>query len=502
MKKLSMAGGLLLSALFIGCPPPNEHDRDAGTHEGDAGALDDDAGTSDEDAGPGIPDAGFGEKDAGPTEPPTTYTFQSRFSDESSVAYSGQIYRHVLIGELKRFVGAITDTQYQGSTAEDVLNDLNYLYDYANAGGTGADPIQSITVDGATLLQDTLEELGGPASLKDKIAGNDEPFGNVIGYKNGDMKPHEVVQDMFNDLATLVIDRAVNANIPTDPDGNDIVKPFVTASGVDFQQLIQKFLHGAVAFHQGCDDYLDDASLEESDNTQAVDGKPYTRLEHHWDEGFGYFGAQRDYANHSDDHIATVSYFDTNMDGQIDLLSEYTFGHAQNASKRDRGSGTGDAATDFSAEAFENFIAGRHLITSAGGALSAEQMAELKGYRDAATLAWEKAIAATVVHYINDTLQDMSKFGTEDYNFLDHAKHWSEMKGFALSLQFNPRSPLSADDFAELHTLVKNAPVLPNAEQTAIDAYKGALRNARAILQEAYDFHPDNMGDDDGVGGW
>ena len=65
-------------------------------------------------------------------------------------------------------------------------------------------------------------------------------------------------------------------------------------------------------------------------------------------------------------------------------------------------------------------------------------MNELKAHRDAALSAWEKAIAATVVHYINDVIGDME---AEDYSFYDHAKHWSEMKGFALSFQFNRRSP-------------------------------------------------------------
>ena len=44
--------------------------------------------------------------------------------------------------------------------------------------------------------------------------------------------------------------------------------------------------------------------------------------------------------------------------------------------------------------------------------LTDDQIAELQVYRDQAVGAWEKAISATVVHYINDVLQDMNKFGT------------------------------------------------------------------------------------------
>ena len=47
----------------------------------------------------------------------------------------------------------------------------------------------------------------------------------------------------------------------------------------------------------------------------------------------------------------------------------------------------------------------------------------------------EKVIAATVVHYINDTLADMAQIGTSDYRQKDHNKHWAEMKGDAIVLQ-------------------------------------------------------------------
>ena len=76
---------------------------------------------------------------------------------------------------------------------------------------------------------------------------------------------------------------------------------------------------------------------------------------------------------------------------------------------------------DLTAEAFDAFLAGRALIAEAGGALDDTQLAELRAFRDTAVGAWEKAIAATVVHYINDTLADMASFGTDDYDFLDHA---------------------------------------------------------------------------------
>ena len=78
-----------------------------------------------------------------------------------------------------------------------------------------------------------------------------------------------------------------------------------------------------------------------------------------------------------------------------------------------------------------------------------------------------------------------------DYDFYGHAKHWSELKGFALSLQFNPRSPLTSDQFIQLHATIGEKPVLP--EQDGFDAYKTSLQEASDLLQTAYEFTDANI---------
>jgi len=103
------------------------------------------------------------------------------------------------------------------------------------------------------------------------------------------------------------------------------------------------------------------------------------------------------------------------------------------------------------------------------------------------------------VHYINDLLQDIGTYPNEDFG--DVAKHWSEMKGFALAFQFNRRSPMLGE-FEALHDLLGDAPVLSSALQADIDAYTADLRTARGLLQTAYGFDAANMGDDDGLNGW
>jgi hypothetical protein len=285
---------------------------------------------------------------------------------------------------------------------------------------------------------------------------------------------------------------------------------YVTPRGHDLKQRIQKFLLMAVTFSQGTDDYLDDDVADKGllSTNAREDGKSFSTLGHAWDEAFGYFGAARDYLDYSDDEVAAADgrsdwqgMHDSDDDGAIDLRSKLNFGASVNCAKRDRGA-SADAATDFSGDAMTAFLAGRTAILAAGDELTPEQLDGLRGHRDQAVQAWERAIAATVVHYINEVIVDTTAIGSADYLFTDHAKHWSEMKGFALGFQFNPRSPLDAATFAQLHQLMGDQPVLADAMQSERDAYLDDLRAARALLQQAYGFADANMGDSNGAGGW
>ena len=161
-----------------------------------------------------------------------------------------------------------------------------------------------------------------------------------------------------------------------------------------------------------------------------------------------------------------------------------------NASKRDRGSADDDP-TDFSKDAMDGFLRGRAIIDAAAGPLSDDQMADLVASRGQAVLAWENAIAATVVHYVNDTLGVMDTIGTAEYSLSEHAKVWSEMKGFGLGLQFNPRSRLSDADFGTLHDLMRDAPVLPGDED--LGEYREDLIAARDLMGSAYGFGGSNL---------
>ena len=127
-------------------------------------------------------------------------------------------------------------------------------------------------------------------------------------------------------------------------------------------------------------------------------------------------------------------------------------------------------------------------------------MADLVEHRDLAIGAWEKAIAATVIHYINDMIADITAYGSDvmtgtvgtdeaTYSFKDYAKHWGEAKGFGLWFQFNPHSPMTDDQFAALHgALGLNAPGYVPGSGGDYMAYIAAITEARDLIGTVYGF--------------
>lgn len=444
---------------------------------------------------------------------PNSYSYESNFSSDSSVSYTGQTARMVLIMELFNYIGsqlqADIDTGVLTSKAEVEAKLLSYYDIDQNLWDTVVADRPLTLSTTPSIKQTSLGQIS--SSRKDllgKIAGQDEvgqhkdwstefEGWNAKGSTNPDALARYFITAIAENAQTYI-----DGALRTDPAGETITSIYISNNGHDLRQLLQKFLWGAVAFSQGVDDYLDDDTEGKgllTDNTQPVGTKAYTNLEHQFDEGFGYFGATRDYNQYNDNEISgKVSsdadgradwngYHDSDADGAIDLTSEFIFGNAVNAGKRDRGA---TVAVDYSNGAFTAFLTGRAIINQAGGALSTEQMTALQAQRDAAVLNWEMAIAATVVHYINDTIADINKLGTADYSYSDSAKHWSEMKGFALGLQFNPRSPLTDEQYTQLQDLLGMQSAL-TADDVA--AYEAKLIQARDIMQAAYQFDADNV---------
>ena len=352
---------------------------------------------------------------------PQAYVFESRFAaGESSVAYSGQVVRNLLLQDLKAFTDSLGKDGARPATLQDMLQFYEYddALNLTSLTGTGALPP----------LENKYSSLSTGKNLVGKIS--DEP---AIGY-------NRTADDLVREWFKIIADNSQDA----DKLGTPAI--YTTDDGVDLTQMINKVLIGAVPYYQATGVYLN--GLLERDNSEARNGTDaYTAMEHAWDEAFGYFGAARDYARYTDEHLAgsvDVFTYDSNGDGSIDFKSEYNFGLSRNAGKRDKG-GSGVNLTQ---EIFEAFLAGRTAIANQG------TVAEISAHRQAAANGMEKVIAATVVHYINDTLSDMSKLGTAEENRTALNKHWAEMKGYTVALQYNPFRLINDGQLAELHGIM------------------------------------------------
>ena len=396
----------------------------------------------------------------GKIQVPQAYVFDSRFQEgESSVSYSGQVVRNLLLQDLK----AVTDSVGKDGAKAASVEDMLQLYEYDDALN-----LKTITTTGSVpALESQYSSLSTGKNLVGKIS--DAP---VIGYNRS---ADDLVREWFKGIS----------NNSQDSDKLGTAMAYTTEDGVDMSQMINKVLIGAVPYYQATGVYLN--SLLERDNSEARDGSdPYTAMEHAWDEAFGYFGAARDYSRYTDDQLAgSVDdfTFDSNGDGTIDFKSEYNFGLSRNAAKRDKG-GTG---VDFTTEIFNAFLAGRTAITNQGS------VSEISAHRQAAANGMEKVIAATVVHYINDTLSDMSKLGTDEENIANLNKHWAEMKGYTVALQYNPFKLISDGQLRELHGIMGEA---PKYDAPGTNAYKTQVANyqrAKDVMQAAYAFSNSNM---------
>lgn len=438
-----------------------------------------------------------------------TYTFNSKFIDsDSSVSYGGQIARHTLIAELNNYIGNELKSDLDDGSLLDrdaVTNKLNSFF------RTSEEQYDNFPI---TFMSDTKQKFiteisSSPKSLVGKIAGNDATGQHknwsteFAGWgTKGSTTPEGLIDIYFGQLADNA-EAHLMGTVRQSATGSDITDIYVNTDGTDLKQLIQKFLLMAVTYSQGTDDYLDadiDGKGLKSDFNQ--DGtKAYSKLEHQFDEGYGYFGASREYLAYNDNELSGKAgegdrtdwngKHDTNGDGEFDLTSEVNFGNSVNAAKRDRGTASNTMPTDYTSDVMNALLEGRKILNdNAGIELTTEQFNALLAQRDIIVDGWERAIAATVIHYINDTHADLAKLGTDDFDFEDVAKHFSELKGFALGLQFNPHSPITDEQFEQFHTLIGDKPVLEAAD---VATYQTNLITARGIIATALSFNAENV---------
>jgi hypothetical protein len=391
---------------------------------------------------------------------PTSYSFASRFNEgESSVSYSGQVVRNLLINDIK---------------------------------------IQMSTDAGS----------GNPATLVSMMANDNAD--QAILSSAGSMttvqtKYHDISTSHLNDRLTAVESYTIpgyDANAGTLVNGwvQELAASGKTrATGLRLDQITQKTLWGAVSYWQGTSKYM--SKIPTDDNTVASgDGAAYTAMEHHWDESFGYFGAALDYnTGYTDDSRKNGPNVDSNGDGSIDFKSEYNVGWAITAAKRDLCSAC-DTDLDFTKTIFDAYLEGRTLITNQA------DLADILVQRDIVMNTWEKVVAAVSIHYVNDVADDIAGLITAADTSIapgsdataDYENHWGEMRGYANGLLYNDFKAITDANLLRILTVMGTAPVYPsNGDFSAMQAYHDSLvGEVRAIFKASYGFSDAN------VAGW
>ncbi len=388
-------------------------------------------------------------------ETPAEFVFESRFEEhagESSVSYSGQVVRNLLVNDIKTKIG--TDA------------------------GSG---------DATTLLS---------------MMANDDPNRMILTSttpSSMQTKYHDISTSHLNDRLDAVSDYILPGY---EMNAGDAISAWVTdavtngktnADGIRLDQMVQKTLWGAVAYWQGTSKYM--SKIPNDDNTMSDDGDPYTAMEHHWDESFGYFGAARDYnTGYSDDNARKTTQNDSNGDGSIDFKTEFNSGWGITAAKRDLVDGV-SVDYDFTGTIMNAYLEGRTLIYNQA------PLNEILVQRDIILSTWEKVVAAVTIHYVNDVAADMAALYPADSNAgplsdlsADLNNHWGEMRGYANGLLYNDFKVIDPSDLNTILTTMGTSPVYPEDGETVFYNYHEMLvTTVKSLLQNAYGFSDEHM---------
>ena len=473
---------MLIPLLLLACSDNKNHQHDDHNDSFDTAEVTDTADTTDT----------TDTTDTSNTDD-TIYRFER--DGETSVSNSGQTFRLALITELASWLDSrqqALGNSWNPSDTSSVLNDIDfYLYFDSSVGGQ----IPFSFVSNSEEL--VFDDISSGKNIIEKLAGNDPltdhqnwTGGNFTGWTTGSPNSPE---ELLTYWSTLYSEQVINTGgAPTAGPIGDYSNVSITPDGHDLTTLIHTFLIMAVPFSQVTDDYLDDDTDGKglkADHSEIVDGKNHTQLEHAWDEGFGYFGAARDFLNYTNDEVVTGMSLDSDEDGYIDLKTEYNWSHMIWAASVDKGTQSSTNPTAFASSAIEALIQGRAYIANTPlGTPQDDYLSTLSEFRNTAVDNWDHALAGTVAHYLNEVLDHMNNFDTSDYDFEAHATSWSALKGISLGLQFNPRSTFTDTNFYTFHSLIGDAPVLPNAEAASTTNYISNLEMARTLIATTYGF--------------
>lgn len=280
---------------------------------------------------------------------PTTYAFTNS-SNVSTVDYSGQTDR---------------------------LNQLRELMEYAESG-------EGAVID-AQVLKNMFRNQNNPFTfsstrqLKDKCFAMDTSL--IISYFDSIAANSQHFAQTASNGQAGVLTSGTSTYL-------------VSANGIEYAEMIEKAIMGAVFEYQALNVYFGSEKMN-VDNSTPASGNPYTTMEHHFDEAFGYFGVPVDFPTTP----------------ATDFWGKYC--NSQNAT------------LSSNAMMMNSFLKGR-------AAIVAKEYTDRDAAIETIRKGWEKIAAYQAMTYL--TLAE-SNFGTDQGKFL-HLM--TEAYGFIFTLRYAP----------------------------------------------------------------
>lgn len=195
-----------------------------------------------------------------PVEAPATYVFKK--DGQSTVSFSGQTTRLKMANELKTALGK------DGLTTSTLVK-LNEMFK-----------------DGTGFSEAALNTSG--KKLRGTVAS-----ATYSTLPTSDREALQLKMDSWIKEFAEVVIPAKDVDAAAGVAGNLAAKRYVNAKGVEANQAVAKTIIGAIILDQIVNKYiskkyLDDAKTAHEAGTPYKAGKNYTKLEHGWDEAYGY----------------------------------------------------------------------------------------------------------------------------------------------------------------------------------------------------------------------
>lgn len=299
------------------------------------------------------------------TSAPETYNFEN-------ASYSGQISRLNMLEELSATMKeANKGNHVESSVLKNMYANTNYTW--KSAPFSAAQPTKQ---------------------LKNKTFTN---FQTQV----------ESYMDLLDTISQGQVASSGVAGLSTSNDGNK--KYVFDKNGFEPIQLIEKGIMGACFYFQGTSNYLSEEKLFSADNTENEEGKNYTKMQHYWDEAFGYTAIPAT--------MTTENASELKSNGALRFYSKYLL-------KAEAG-----GLKTVNKIMKDGFIAGRVAIDN-------------KNYNDrnkAITVIqknWELINVASALHYLNGSID---KFA--DNTLRNH--QLSEAYAFINALRYNSKKSIS-----------------------------------------------------------